>query len=211
MILFLNDDSAYRHWVTHHRQGFVLEGRWKPRWSRFVLHRAGCELVKTAARGRTHATSSGRFKGCANDYLSLAKWVSDIGGSAQECSNCAPSRALEERDREPHLTRLDQEILDYVLEAAAIHLEENSPLYRVTAGDIAVCLGRRSGHVAQSLARLIADGLVVVPGAGKRASRLAARRLVLPTARALRRLEGFTTASDEQLDRECFKLRGFDN
>jgi len=31
MILFLDEDRAYLSWVAHHRQGFILDGKRKPR------------------------------------------------------------------------------------------------------------------------------------------------------------------------------------
>jgi hypothetical protein len=40
MLIFLNEDRAYQNWVTHHRLGFVLDGRRQPRGRGLTLHRA---------------------------------------------------------------------------------------------------------------------------------------------------------------------------
>jgi hypothetical protein len=39
MLIFLNEDRAYQNWVTHHRLGFVLDGRRQPRGRGLTLHR----------------------------------------------------------------------------------------------------------------------------------------------------------------------------
>ena len=67
MILFLDEDRAYLHWVLHHRTGFVLDCLRHPRKTHLVLHRATCPLVKQAAAKRTHWTTGRHMKGCASN------------------------------------------------------------------------------------------------------------------------------------------------
>ena len=87
MIIFLDDDRAYRSWVTHHRRGFVLDGRRRPK-ARKLDGQSGTphptSPASAASRGsvratsdppvsplrkggrkRTHFTSGGRVRRCA--------------------------------------------------------------------------------------------------------------------------------------------------
>ncbi len=44
MILLLDEDNAYLHWVTHHRSGFVLNCSRHPTKAQLILHRSTCPL-----------------------------------------------------------------------------------------------------------------------------------------------------------------------
>jgi hypothetical protein len=46
---------------------------------------------------------------------------------------------------EAHLTKLDHEIVDYVLEIAAMALDDDGHGYQVTVGMIANCLNKTPG------------------------------------------------------------------
>ena len=45
MFIFLNDDKPYLYWVSHHRQGYVLDGRRNPKRGRTTMHRAACARI----------------------------------------------------------------------------------------------------------------------------------------------------------------------
>ena len=63
----MDEERAYRYWITHHRHGFVLEGRHRPKFGHFMLHRATCAELKSPHAKRTHETTGGRMKACATD------------------------------------------------------------------------------------------------------------------------------------------------
>lgn len=65
MILFLDEDLAYLHWVTHHRTGFVLDCLRHSTKAQMVLHRATCPQIKRSESKRTHWTTGKRQKGCS--------------------------------------------------------------------------------------------------------------------------------------------------
>jgi hypothetical protein len=208
MIIFINDDRAYRYWLTHHRQGFVLEGRRKPKVGHVVLHRAICPHVKRAESKRTHWTTGGKLKACSLDLDELRAWaVEETGSGASPCEKCLPEQELPSDDSgEIHLTKLGAEILDYVLDAALIHLEHEQPPYRLTVNDIAACFGKTPGQLAPALHRLIDDGLLTVDGKLGAAVAIPFKRIVWPTVRALRTLEAFQAESDEMIQAELAKL-----
>lgn len=207
MIIFIHEEAAYRHWVTHHRQGFVLNGRRKPKIGHLTLHRATCSEVKPVARGSTHYTTGPHLKACALDAGELVQWgLENAGAEPEACQACRPLEAAADVEEVIHLTRIGREILDYVLEAAVIHFDPDSPPYRLSVRDIANCLAKEESHLAQSLRRLVQDGLIVVDGWTGHGTP-APRKLAFPTAKALRTLAEFAEASDELLTAELSKLR----
>jgi hypothetical protein len=207
MIIFLHEEQAYRHWVTHHRQGFVLDGRRKPKICHLTLHRAVCPAIKPAGSGATHFTTGPHLKACSLDVEELREWgLESTGAEPAMCQACQPLVAAATTDDAIHLTRIGKEILDYVLEAAAIHFEPDTPQYRLSVRDIADCLGREVSHLVQSLRPLVHDGLLVVDGWTGHGTP-APRRIVYPTAKALRTLGEFAEANDEVLAEELSKLK----
>lgn len=209
MIIFLNDDRAYHSWVVHHREGFVLDGRRRPRLSHLSLHRATCPEVKQPAGKRSHATTAGRFKACATNIEELQNWaIEETEAAAACCEKCQPDATLAADEAATvHLPKLATEILDYIVEAAAIHLEHEHPPYRVTVGDIGACFAKTPGQLSVTLHRLVEDGYVTLPGTSSvKDAPFPTKRLVLPTAKALRMLEDFRTESDERLQDEIVKL-----
>jgi hypothetical protein len=212
MIVFLNEDRAYRRWVTHHRVGFLLDGRRQPPVSRLTLHRADCQEMKARAekRGR-HWTTGRRLKACSMDRNELEAWSIDESGAAPlACSTCHP---MEERAARPaHLSRLGREVLEYILEAALIHMEHEHPPYRLTIGDIAACFAKTPAQLAPLLHDLNDQGMIVMPELSqprlrKNASTATARRVVYPSIAALRTLEAFGDEPESALERELAKLR----
>jgi hypothetical protein len=199
MIIFINDDRAYLSWVTHHRPGFVLEGRCKPKVCHVVLHRATCPDIKRSESKRTHWTTGGKLKACSLGRDELAAWaVEESGSAASPCEKCQPEQELKGEDSgEIHLTKLGGEILDYVLDAALIHFDEAQPRYGLTVSDIAACFGKTPRQVSPLVHRLIDDGLLAVDRKDGAASPIPPQRVVWPTVRALRTLEAFQAESEE--------------
>jgi MarR family len=208
MIIFINDDRAYLYWVTHHRQGFVLEGRRRPKVTRLVLHRATCTDIKRADSKRTHWTTGAKLKVCSVDLNELKAWaVEESDSEASPCEKCRPEREVpSEGSGEIHLTKLGADILDYVLDAALIHLDHEQPPYSLTVSEIAACFGKTPGQLSATLHRLVDDGLLTVDGRPGVAVPIPLKRTVWPTIRALRTLQAFQAESDEMIQAELAKL-----
>jgi hypothetical protein len=208
MITFIDEDRAYIYWVTHHRQGFVLDGRRKPKISHLVLHRADCVSVKSAASKHSHWTTAGKLKACSLNRDELQNWAfEETTVAAELCTVCKPADdILPEDAREVHLTKLGNEILEYVLEATLIHLEHEHPPYRLTVSDIAACFAKTPGQVSHVLHQLLDAGFIMVPGRQSAASPFPPKRIVLPTIQALRTLEAFQSETDATLQQELTKL-----
>src|SRR5690349_18093227 len=127
MIIFVNEDGSYRSWVTHHRHGFVIDGRWKKAARHLVLHRATCEAIRMAPGKPSHATTGGKFKACGASFQELISWAEQSANVApQLCSQCQPTvlPTSDAADASHKLSRLSAEILDYVLDVAVIHLDD---------------------------------------------------------------------------------------
>jgi hypothetical protein len=208
MIIFLNDDRAYLSWVTHHRQGFVLDGKRKPKISHLVVHRATCGEIKSAASRRVHWTTGGKLKACCLDRAELETWVAEeTGVAAGQCPACEPQvETPPNGDGHIHLSKLPSEILEYILEAALIHFEVEQPPYRLTVADIAACFGKTPGQISPALHRLLESGMVVVPGHKNTAATITPKRIVLPTVAAIRTIEAFRSDSDSTIEGELAKL-----
>ena len=208
MIIFINDDRAYLNWVTHHRQGFVLEGRRRSKVGHLVLHRATCADVRPVAAKRMHWTTGAKLKACSLNFDELRAWaLEETGAGASPCGKCLPEHEVPGEDSgEIHLTKLGADILDYILDAALIHLEHEHPPYRLTVSDISACFAKTPGQLSPVLHRLMADGLLTIDGKPGDASPIPVKRIVWPTIRALRTLQAFQAESDETIQTELAKL-----
>lgn len=203
MILFLDEDRAYQSWVAHHRTGFVLDSLRHPSKRHLVLHRATCPEIKQAASKRTHWTTGKHMKGCSLDIEQLKAWALDLAGhEPADCPHCKPNETIL---AEPHLTRLDRDILDYVLEIASIHVDEIDFAYSLTVGMVARCLGKTEGQLVAGLERLASDGLLTVPGLAKGGDTLW-RSAILPTVKAFRMIPAYAELSDRKIQRDLDKL-----
>jgi hypothetical protein len=208
MIIFLNDDPAYRYWVTHHRHGFVLDGKRKPKLGHLVIHRANCQEIKSAFSRRNHWTTGPKLKACCLNRAELEAWTVDETGTPPEyCPTCEPqNESIACGDGHVHLSKLANEILEYVLEAALIHFEIERPPYHLTVGDIAACFAKTPGQIAPALQRLLETGFVIIQGHVGTAATIPPQRVVLPTVAALRTLEAFQAESDSTIQNELAKL-----
>ena len=208
MIIFLNDDRAYRYWVTHHRHGFVLDGRRKPKLSHLVVHRATCQEIKSSPAKHPHWTTGSKLKACSTDRAELEAWgLEETGAPPNPCPTCdAANHTAENPELHIHLSKLASEVLEYILEAALIHFEIDRPPYHLTVGDIAACFGKTTGQVSPVLHRLLEGGLIAVRGHVSTAAEFPPKRVVLPTAAAVRMLDAFKTEADSTIDAELAKL-----
>jgi hypothetical protein len=206
MQIFIQDDRAYQHWVTHHRQGFVIDGRRRSGWRDLVLHRATCPHVRSRVDRRTHWTTAGKFKACALNPQELQLWAEeDTGEHAGLCSECRPLVEAKAEEHAISLTRLAADVFDYILESAAIHLENDYPPYRLCVADIAACFNKTPGQLASALEQLTAEGLVEVERRFGHA--LDSRQKVYPTIEGLRTLSFYQDCDSSGLATELAKLR----
>jgi hypothetical protein len=213
MLIFIDEEAGYLAWLRRHREGFVLDGRRKPRLGRLMLHRALCPELKGTGR-RTHWTTGPHFKACALEIQPLFEWaMAETGRSPAACLDCHPLAEVPEHRESlasQRLTRLGENIVNYVLEVAVICLgRENGP-YRLTVEEIAECLSKSTGQIASPLGRLVQQGYLTVEPTRSNGQRLslAGRARVYPTPQALRTLPAFAAQSEEELRGEIGKLRG---
>jgi hypothetical protein len=207
MIAFLNEDRAYLSWVTHHRQGFVLECYRKPTKGHVTLHRANCPQIKQAASKRTHWTTGRKMKACSLDIEELTVWaVEQTDSEPIACSECHPVHEPESTDHEgePHLTKLTREILSFVLEIATNHMDDSELPYRLDVSMIARCYNKTPGQLHAALTTLVNEGLLRFSGKLENA----ARCLVFPTEQAIRTLSTYASLTDGQIQAELGKLTG---
>ena len=207
MIVFLDEERAYLYWVTHHRTGYVLDCFRKPTKSRLMLHRATCTQIKASANKRTHWTTGRHAKACSLDADSLKGWaVEQAHAEPKLCVECLGDTAPEAPPL--HLSRLDKEVLSFVLEVAMLHLDDRDASYLLTVGKTAKCLAKTPGQLSATLHRLADNGLlrlagdVAADGAAQSGCRL------MPTVAALRTLPCYQSSSDEEIEAELATLGG---
>jgi hypothetical protein len=211
MIIFLDEDRAYLAWVTHHRPGFVLDARRKLSKKHVTMHRANCPEVRHASTRHTHWTTGQHLKACAMDAVELVAWVREqIDVEPNSCETCLPTQDFGEAPQghssEPHLTRLDRDILSFVLEIAAIHLDDPDSSYALDVGDIARCLQKTPGQLTAAVERLAKMDMIVLNGPFRPEGRGWLRTVIAPTARALRTLPVYSAIEDERLEAELARL-----
>lgn len=203
MIVFLNEDRAYLSWVAHHRAGFVLDGHHRPRLSRLMLHRAKCPAIKSAASRRVHWTTGAKLKACSLTRDELRSWAGELAAEVSHCPECRPELETEmEHNVTARPSKLARDILDYILDAAVIHMEHEYPPYHLTIADIAACFAKTPGQLANAIERLADGGLVTLTGLSKSPT----RQVVFPTATGLRTLPAFAEEADCALQAELAKL-----
>ena len=204
MILFTDEDRAYLNWVTHHRTGFVLDCLRHPTKAHLILHRATCPAVKRSASKRTHWTTGKHMKGCSLDIEQLKTWGKDqTEHEPTYCSQCSPQHEVV---TEAHLTRLDRDILETVLEFASLHIDENDHAYSLTVGMMARCFGKTEGQLMAALARLVDDEMLLLAGKLKPGETPSPHCGVFPTAKALRTVPDYAALTDVQIQTELSKL-----
>ena len=203
MILFQNEDRAYLSWVAHHRAGFVLDGRHRPRVSRLILHRATCPAIKSARSRRVKWTTGAKLKVCSLTEDELCSWAREQAAAVSHCPDCRPDAQAESgHGASAQPSKLARDVLDYVLDAAVIHMEHEYPPYHLTTGDIAACFAKSPGQLASALDNLSEAGLVTL----SERNISPVRQIVFPTASALRTLPAFAEEGEVALQTELAKL-----
>ena len=209
MILFLDEDRAYLSWVTHHRNGFVLDGHRKPTNHRMTLHRATCPETKHSATKPTHWTTSHHMKACSLDAEELKRWAKEqTGADPSGCVSCLVTDESRQAEQPIHLTKLDQEILSFVLEVVMLHLDEETGPYWLNAAMVAKCLDKTPAQLSAAIGRLVVDGLLIVTEKWKPGEPIPTKCGLLPTVLAMKTLAAYQNQSDEEIEAEIRTLAG---
>jgi hypothetical protein len=209
VIFLLDEDRVYLSWLAHHRNGFVLDWLRKPTKKTPMIHRAACAEIKTAKTKNTHWTTGRHVKVCSLDRDELVSWAKDESdGNPDDCELCKPAddTAAVTSASDRHLTKLGEEIIDYIVEAAVIHLDRQDSGYELTVGDVAQCLDKTPGQIPPALHRLAEDGYVRLNRAAEIGTSLPDRCEVFPTADAMRLLPAFEKMSQRQVQAELENL-----
>lgn len=209
MILFLNEDRAYLYWVTHHRSGFVLDCHRKPTKNHLTLHRANCPAIKHSATKTTHWTTGQHMKACSLDAEELKAWANDqVGIEPNSCDACQVIPEPHPPDHPLHLTKLGQDILSFILEIAALNLDDDTGTYWLSVGMVAKCLDKTPAQLSLALHRLVDDGMLTTTERLKPSEAPSVNCRVFPTVLALKTVTAFQERSDEELEIELKTLTG---
>jgi hypothetical protein len=213
VIFLLGDDRAYLSWLAHHRNGFVVDWLRKPTRKSPVIHRASCAEIKTAKTKHTHWTTGRHLKACSLDLDELVEWAKgESGGAPVPCGICTPADDSKsaEQPGDRHLTKLGKEIVDYVVEAAVIHLDQRDSDYHLTLGHIAAYLDKTAAQISSVLIRLATDGYVRIDQQIEQATALPDDCQVYPTSDAMRTLPAFEKMPEPEVEAELEGLTGED-
>lgn len=205
MIIFIDEERAYLYWVTHHRHGFVLDGRRWPKPGHFALHRATCSETKQRSSKSSHWTTGGRFKACAVTLEELQQWAVQQEQVPALCDVCRPREQVDDISSSS-LSKLAGDVLDYVIEAALIHFEHEHPRYQLCVGDIAACFAKTPGQLSASFRQLIGHELITVRGRSPHPDLLDIKSTVYPTLAGLRTQPSLANESDAALRDQLAKL-----
>jgi hypothetical protein len=205
MIIFVDEEHAYRMWIAHHRAGFVLDALRGQSSKHLVLHRATCPEIKHSASKRTHWTTGNRMKLCAFAIDELRRWSEEhLGGRPMECDVCRPGAEAaltgeSSSQASRPWTQLGREIMTYVLDVAVIHLDNQDAGYHVTVGDLAVYLSKSVRQITPTVLRLAEGDDLSIAGSLSPGTPLSARHTLVPTAKALRTVPAFAGLTEAQL------------
>lgn len=206
MIVFLDEERAYLYWVTHHRAGYVLDCFRKPTKRRLLLHRATCTEIKASTNKHTHWTTGRHMKACSLAIESLEAWAAEqAGAEPQLCARCMLTTDSP-RQAPLHLSHLEKEVLSFVLEVAALHLDDRDAGYLLTVGKTAKCLAKTTGQLNAALCRLAESGMVKLVGKTKPGESLADNCHLLPTLAAMKTLPAYNELSDQEIEAELATL-----
>ena len=210
MILYLDEDAAYLAWLAHHHAGFVVDWLRKPSRRRPTLHRASCPKMRLAKSRKTHWTTGRRLKACSLDQAELVAWAEqESGRSPADCEVCAPRDELAPGGTEPRaVTKLGMDMLDYVVEVALIHLDNEHTDYSLNLGDVAAYVDKSMGQIAAAVQRLVESGLLRVEKNNDSEVDWRSEHLVFPTCEALKMLPAFENVPIGEIESE---LAGLDH
>lgn len=209
MLIIINDDAAYVSWLTHHRQGYVVDARRQPGRGHAVLHRANCSVIKPHKRARL--TAGAHLKACSLDVAELEEWARDYTGSQLAgCPECVPyeqESTAAGHDEAQALTRLGKDILSYVLDLAVMYLDGQQTQYRPTIVEVAEYLDKTPMQIRPAAERLIEEGYLECNGQADRPPAPYETAVVYPTARSLRSIPAFADMPAKALNAELDELK----
>jgi hypothetical protein len=205
----LDEEGPYLSWVTRHRDGFVIDWLRKPTRRHPIVHRSTCKKIKVAKSKKTHWTTGRRLKACSADLQQLAKWAEqESGQEISYCDECQPqTKTRSHRPVDPgQLTKLQKEIMDYVLEIAVIHLDNPEQTYELTVGNVAECLNKTTGQITGALLRLIQGSLLRLDQTVVGKADIRSPLRVFPTSQALKKEPAFKKLSEREIKAELAGL-----
>ncbi|MCA9119115.1 MAG: hypothetical protein H6822_23160 [Planctomycetaceae bacterium] len=213
MIIILNDDPVYVSWIRRHRDGFVLDTRRKATKRNMTLHRAICPEIRKSKSKRTHWTTRGKVKACAENHTELTDWALEQAGyEPRLCHACNPldeTLPLEtdsgDAGSERDLTKLENDILSAVVESAVIHLD-NDLEFRMTVGDVAEYLSKTPAQITTAMCHLVGRHLLENLTTASNLAAFPADAHVFPTTRALKTVPAFAELDAERLQAEIDSL-----
>jgi hypothetical protein len=212
LIIYLDDDGPYLSWVTHHHHGFVIDWLRPPTRRHPIAHRATCKKIRVAkSKKKTHWTTGRRLKACSEDLGKLLAWAEEASGHAADfCELCAPQQEPRQDEDTNHkrLTKLEKQVLEYVLEIAVIYLDNLDLSYELTVGDIADCLDKTAGQIAAAMFQLIAGGYLRLHPAITEQTDVRSEQRAFPTSKALRMEPAFEKMSEQEIEQELVGLGG---
>lgn len=222
MLIIINDDHAYLAWIAHHRLGFVLDTRRKPAKRDVVLHRATCPEIKAARSKKTHWTTGPHVKGCSLDLAELAAWAREQAGWEPACcTGCRPQEVAHVLDAETSgqadpsgqvgalpLTRLAEKLLDQIVEAAVIGLEQAELQYALTVGEVAAAVAKTPAQIRSAIVQLLEGNYITLAGTLPLGAPPPGDAVVFPTVRALQSLPAFAEMPPADVRAELSRLEG---
>ncbi len=212
MVIFIHEERAYLSWLAHHRHGFVLDMLRKPTRKPPVLHRASCQGIRVSPGRQSHWTTGRHVKACGLDLAELLAWTqTETDREAVYCQECQPADPAfaAEHAPEKRLTKLGKDILDYVVEAAVVCLDQHAA-YDTSIADLATYLDKTPAQLATALSRLTEDGYLRIEGSLQPGQPVPATRRLFPTADALRTLPAFHQMSVRKVNEELQQLNNQD-
>jgi hypothetical protein len=174
-----------------------------------MLHRTTCPDVKHSATKATHWTTGHHMKACSLDAEELKTWAREqTQTEPAECPGCMVAQESHSTDHPLHLTKLGHEILSFVLEIAALHLDDNTGSYWLSVGMVGKCLDKTPAQLSPAIQRLVDDGMLTTTETAKPGEHLSMTGRLFPTIGALKTLSAFQDCSDQQLRLELSRLVG---
>jgi len=214
MIIFIDEDEAYVEWLSARPKGFVVNAHRRPRARFLVLHRASCTEVSGDRRSKW--TSGPYLKICSRTVQELIVWArDDVGGDLRPCHSCAPPIARTKDGEspahagEPHLTRVGEHLLSYLLELAVISLDcmaryaDDPP----TVKKLAAYFSKTVPQLVPMLRRRLEDGYIAIGDDDSPQAKIRRQSVVYPTPMALRTVPAFADLADDELERAVNSLR----
>jgi hypothetical protein len=149
------------------------------------------------------------MKACSLDAEELKVWAREqTGAEPTGCISCLITAEHHAQEMPLHLTKLDQEILSFVLEVAALHLDEGAGAYWLSVGMVAKCLLKTPGQLSEALGRLVVDGLLRTTEKWTSGEPFPTKGCLLPTVLAMKTLTFYQDRSDEEIEAEIRTLAG---